>query len=227
MFKGNSYFVLKSNLLQYPTFVINLKSRTDRKNHILNEFKSHPEFKLTVFNAIRAERGSQGLFLSIKNLVHDANQSREEYIIICEDDHIFTNNYDALKLKKHIKKGIALDYDILLGGPSNIHDAFFVEKDLVWVSGFSGFQFAVIFKRFYKKILSYDLPEESDFDLELGKISDNIYCCYPPISEQADFGYSDVTSKNNNINVQNYFIKCRNKLARLNKVFLYFKSVTN
>lgn len=209
--------------MKHSTFVINLETRVDRKNHILNEFKSRPEFKITIFNAIQTEKGSQGLFISIKRIIQHAILHHEKYIIICEDDHVFTNNYDTLKLKKHIKTGLVSDYDLLLGGPSNIHDAFFIKEDLVWLGGFSGFQFAVIFECFFKKILDYQLPDNKNLDLQLGKLSDNIYCCYPTISEQRYFGYSDVTLKNNHINVQDYFIKCRNKLDRLNKVFHYFK----
>lgn len=213
--------------MNHKTYIINLKERTERKKHILNEFAKYPEFNICIFDAIKMKSGSEGLFESIKQIVYKASESKDKYIIICEDDHIFTDEYNNEYLTELIETGTKKAFDILLGGPSSIQDAFFVNEKLVWLSGFSGTQFIVIFQNFYETILKYSLPPGADYDLELGKISDNIYCCYPPVSEQANFGYSDVTSKNNNIDVKAYFDICRTKLDRLYKVTEYFKCVTN
>lgn len=213
--------------MKHKTYIINLKERIERRRHILSEFEKYPEFELTVFDAIKMESGSEGLFESIKQIVYKARAAKDKYIIICEDDHVFTDEYNSKYLTDLIETGVTKGFDILLGGPSSIQDAFFVNERLVWLSGFSGTQFVVIFQNFYETILNYKLPSEAAYDLELGKLSDNIYCCYPPLSEQTNFGYSDVTSKNNNINVKVYFEICRTKLNRLYKVAQYFKSLTN
>jgi glycosyl transferase family 25 len=199
--------------MKHKTYIINLKERTERKKHILNEFAKYPEFEITIFDAIKMKSGSEGLFESIKQIVYKASKSKDKYIIICEDDHIFTDEYNNEYLTDLIETGAIKAFDILLGGPSSIQDAFFVNERLVWLSGFSGTQFIVIFQNFYETILNYKLPPEADYDLELGKLSDNIYCCYPPISEQVNFGYSDVTSK---------FRFARNRCSFFGLVQIYF-----
>ena len=40
-----------------PTYVINLKKRPDRKEHILNEFIDKPEFEVKVVEAIEHTNG--------------------------------------------------------------------------------------------------------------------------------------------------------------------------
>ncbi|WP_153848763.1 MULTISPECIES: glycosyltransferase family 25 protein [Sphingobacterium] len=213
--------------MKHKTYIINLKERKERKKHILDEFAKYSEFEITIFDAIKRKSGSEGLFESIKQIVYNAYESKDKYVIVCEDDHVFTNEYNNEYLSSLIETGKDKAFDILLGGPSSIQDALFVNEKLVWLSGFSGTQFIVIFQNFYESILNYKLPPGADYDLELGQLSENIYCCYPPISEQTNFGYSDVTSKNNNIDLKAYFDICRTKLNQLYKVTQYFKSLTN
>jgi|SRR5690606_3366648 len=211
--------------MKHPTYIINLADRKDRRIHMESVFKHRSEFQLFFFDAIRQTPGSLGLFLSFKSIVQYAQQSGLEYVIICEDDHNFTGQYTPEYLNKIITKGIAHGFDIIVGGMSNVHDVLFLEDDLIWLSGFTGLQFTIVFSGFYQQILNYSLPYGANFDLELGQLSNNIYGCYPPISEQISFGYSDVTEKNTNYKVENYFENCIAKLNRLYKVSQYFDPV--
>lgn len=211
-----------SNLKKHPTYIINLKERIDRKEHCINVFSGHPEFDVEFFDAIKDNIGAQGLFKSYQNIARMAIEKDEEYIIICEDDHCFTTDYTSSFLNFIIKDALSRNCDILLGGPSNIHDALFASNNIYWTGGFSGLQFAIIFKQFYKEILKYSLPQGENLDLALGRISNKIFGCYPTISYQISFGYSDVTTKNNNRRIEDYFENCQLKLERLCKVSKYF-----
>ena len=135
--------------MRLRTYIINLKDRIDRKQHILQEFAKYPEFDISIFNAIKAKSGAHGLFQSVKAIIRQAQKAKDKYVIICEDDHIFTDQYNYEELVSLIKTGVMSDFDILLGGPSNIHDAFLIDEKLAWLSGFSGTQFIIIFERFY------------------------------------------------------------------------------
>jgi glycosyl transferase family 25 len=50
--------------MKHKTYIINLKERTERKKHILNEFAKYPEFEITIFDAIKRKSGSEGLELA-------------------------------------------------------------------------------------------------------------------------------------------------------------------
>ncbi|WP_223582990.1 hypothetical protein [Sphingobacterium sp. GVS05A] len=198
--------------MRHHTYVINLNNRTDRLNHIINEFSRFQEFDLKIFPAIKEENGALGLFKSFKTIVNEAQNLGLEYVIICEDDHLFTADFDINLLNRYIEIGIQAKIDLLLGGPSNIHDLIFVNDDLLWINGFTGLQFTIVFRSFYHVLKDYIMPSNTAFDLELGKLSNNIFCFYPPFSEQIYFGYSDVTEKNNQINVKEYFEQSRKKM---------------
>ena len=207
--------------LKHQTYIINLEKRTDRRLNIKKEFAAHDEFETTVFKAIEHQRGPLGLLWSFQKIVGLAAQQNLDYVIICEDDHVFTANYNKDLLNQQIKLGQQLEFDVLLGGMSNVHDALFFDANLVWVGGFTGLQFTVVFKRFYATILSFTLGQKS-FDLALGELSDHIYCCYPTISTQYSYGYSDATTANNSIAVETYFETCNKKLDRLYKISQHF-----
>lgn len=212
---------MKIAAVKHQTYIINLEKRVDRKANIEKEFAMYPEFEPTIFKAVEHQRGSLGLFLSFQKIVALAAEKNLEYVIVCEDDHVFTSNYNKERLNEQIKIGQQLEFDILLGGMSNVHDALFFNPNLVWVGGFTGLQFTIIFKRFYDTILSFNLGK-SPFDLALGQLSDRIYCCYPTISTQFSYGYSDATSVNNELDVETYFETCNQKLDRLYKITEYF-----
>ncbi|WP_104381333.1 glycosyl transferase [Sphingobacterium sp. HMA12] len=206
--------------MKHPTYVINLKNRTERLRYITAEFMRFQEFDLKIFTALEDKNGAIGLYKSFKAVIKEVQTIGVEYVIICEDDHKFTADFDIDLLNKYIEIGAQSGMDILLGGASSIHDLIFVNDDLLWVDGFTGLQFTVVFKSFFSKILDLSLPEGGVLDIELGKISDDIFCIYPSISEQEYFGYSDVTKKNNLIDVTEYFKKCRKKMD-------YFYLLTN
>lgn len=52
-----------------PTFVINLEKRTERKQHILEQFKNRYEFDIRIFKAIENENGAFGLWQTIVDIV--------------------------------------------------------------------------------------------------------------------------------------------------------------
>lgn len=103
---------------QIPTYAINLTRRTERKQSLLDEFAGRKEFRLTVVPAIEHKVGSFGLWQSIYGIVHEANEMSLHYVLICEDDHIFTKDYSVEKLYMAIDKSIALNANVLLGSVS-------------------------------------------------------------------------------------------------------------
>ncbi|MFT3902048.1 MAG: hypothetical protein QM727_02705 [Niabella sp.] len=127
-----------------PCFVINIKSRTERRAQVLKEFSSRGEFDVNVVNAIQNEVGAISLWETICSVIKRGAGSSLDFILICEDDHQFTNDYEAESFFKGIGEAMKNGADILLGGVSWFTDVLFLTDSLIKVKRFTGTQFVVI-----------------------------------------------------------------------------------
>ena len=116
-----------------PTFVINLKNKTDRKEHILNEFSGRDEFNVTIVEPKKHAISRVSLWNTMKHIIGNLTNREDEFIIICEDDHQFTENYQRELLFKFIDQGDKLNADILSGGVSSLLHFVRASTDLFWV----------------------------------------------------------------------------------------------
>jgi len=180
-----------------PTYVINLQSRTDRKEHVLKEFHGKKEFAVQVVEARQHEIGAIGLWQTIRHIIEDLVPSNVEYFIICEDDHQFTEEYNACLLKNTIALAKKMDADIISGGVSWFQTGIQISKNLFWIEEFSATQFIIIFRKFCNKILDASFIQGDNADYKICELTTNKFVIYPFISSQKEFGYSDVTSINN------------------------------
>ena len=110
-----------------------------------------------------------------------AKEKGDDIIVICEDDHYFTENYSPKLLFKEVTEAYIQGAEVLSGG----------------IGGF-GQAIPAGYHRY--------------------KLATNIMVIYPFISEQKDFGYSDVTQSN--MEQQG---KIREHFARANK---HMKSIS-
>jgi len=182
---------------QFPLTIhgINLPQRKDRKYNLRKEFISKNEFILEILCPISDKNATKSLWLTIKEIVQ--NRSEDNFVIICEDDHLFTQDYSKDFLFESLSSAKEKNADILLGGTSWCNNAIPVNDHLFWVDRFSGLQFAVIFKTLYSKILEANFENHDCADYKICDLSDKKFVIYPFISVQKDYGYSDVTPKNN------------------------------
>ncbi|MFL9485005.1 hypothetical protein ACI6Q2_19630 [Chitinophagaceae bacterium LWZ2-11] len=219
---------MRKNEVPITTFVINLKSRTDRRLHIEKQFSGRNEYNVSMVEAIGHETGAIGLWNTIKKIIFDASKTSVEYVLLCEDDHCFTGDYSCEQLFQNIKIAQQNEADILLGGVSWFKDALQVADSLFWITRFSGLQFAIIFKKFFPSILEtqFELGDAADF--KIAELTDKKYVVYPFISIQNEFGYSDVTGKNNaEGHVKELFEKSTQWIQNLYKVRLHYKAIVS
>jgi len=205
------------------TYIINLDKRPDRKAHVLNEFSRRDEFIVHIITAVENKIGSIGLWQSIRNILQDTTNDAAEFIIICEDDHIFTSEYSRKLLSLSIAEAEEKNADILLGGVSWFSNAIQVSPRLFWVEKFSGLQFSIIFKRFFQVMLAADFNERDAADLKICSLTENKFFIHPFMSIQREFGYSDATV-NNNIEgrVSTLFEVSNEKMRILRKATKYY-----
>ena len=186
------------NKTAIPTYIVNLESRPDRKAHILQEFAGHDEFDLSIVAPLPAANGAVSLWNTIKHILQNLVSEDADHIILCEDDHLFTNAYDPEELRYLIAEAAAMQADVLSGGVSWLTSCLQVSENMCWMERFSGLQFTVLFRKFFPAILNAVFDNGDAADYKISSLTGNKYFIYPFISTQKDFGYSDVTSKNNN-----------------------------
>lgn len=180
-----------------PTFVINLEKREDRRLHILEEFSGREEFDVTIVKAIEHQIGAVGLWNTIQEIIGNLVDGTEEFILICEDDHQFTTDYSSELLFNCITNAKEMGADFLSGGVSWFNNALQVCEHTFWVEQFTGTQFIIIFKHFFKELLETKFEDQDTADHKIYTLSERLFLIYPFISTQREFGYSDATSMNN------------------------------
>lgn len=196
-----------------PAHIINLKERTDRKEHILKEFAPHGEFHPQIEEAVKEKNGAVGLWKSICNIVRSAQEEDEDYVLICEDDHFFTKHYHKETFFHQVMLAGAMGADLLSGGIGGFGNLVSLRNGLYWVDWIWCTQFMVIYKKAYGTILNAVFTAQDVADEKLSEILKNKMVIAPYISEQTDFGYSDITSTNNaDAMILQHFDNSRNTL---------------
>lgn len=208
----------------HKTFVVNLAKRKDRRKHTISQFRNRKEFSIKIITAMERDSGALGLWETFRFILSNEGVLEEDFFIFCEDDHLFTNAYNRDLLESSIMNAVNFNADVLVGGVSWFDTAIQVKDNLFWLDKFSGMQFTVIFKRFFKIILNYKYFEKKDtLDRVICKLSDKKFVIFPMISIQKEFGYSDVTN-NNNVNgrVNFLFSETNKRLTILKNVSDYY-----
>lgn len=179
-----------------PTYVIHMKDRIERMEHIKKQFEGRKEFDLHIVDACQETNGALGLWKSICKIVSAAKQADEELVIICEDDHTFEPTYDKTSFVHQLMLAHVMGAEMLNGGVGSIGNLVSLGNGLYWIDHFWCTQFIVIYQRAYDKILQASFGLRDVADERLCQILTSKMAICPFISSQAYFGYSDVTSSN-------------------------------
>lgn len=203
-------------------YAVHLPSRTDRYINLLCEFEYRDDLQLSIYPASEHSNGAVSLWLSIKEIIKKTYN--DDFFILCEDDHTFTSNYNTKLLYRCINEGEVLNADMISGGVSWFKTGIQISNDLFWVERFSGLQFTIIFKRFYDKILNAAFTGSDQADYKISTLSDKKFIIHPFISVQKDFGYSDITRKNNDERrVERLFSEAAERLNLLQQVKDFYR----
>lgn len=176
-------------------YVVNLPERKDRFNHIIDTFYTRKEFDVRMVDPVPQKSGALSLWLTIKRILVTVSKDLP-FFILCEDDHEFISHYSFSLWQRCINEAQQFDADVLCGGVSWFKTGVQVSENLFWVEKFSGLQFTVIFQKFYQTIFNASFAEFDQADFRISDLTEKKFVIYPFISVQKDFGYSDVTSRN-------------------------------
>jgi hypothetical protein len=206
-------------------YVINLNDRTERRQHIEEQFRGKPEFELTWVNAVEHPIGAVGLWQSMVKAVQMAEENDDDIMIICEDDHTFTSAYSKEYLLANIIEASGQGSELLSGGIGGFGAAVPAAANRYWIDWFWCTQFIVVFKPLFQKILDYEFKDTDTADGVLSALARDKMTVYPFISIQKDFGYSDVTRANNEISgmITNHFRQTDIRLSQIHHVAHKFR----
>lgn len=213
------------NDISISTFIINLKERTERLVHIQQQFSGRPEFTVKIIEACKHKIGAVGLWQSIVNIIKIAIEQDDDVIIISEDDHQFTSYYNKEYLLKNIIEANEQGALILSGGNGGFGSAVPLTENRFWVNTFLSTQFIVLYKDIFQKIIDFKFKKSDVADRVMSEITSHKMLLYPFISEQKDFGYSDVTDVHNEVDglVSTMFYRTSERLRRIQEVYLKYK----
>lgn len=207
-----------------PTYIINLKERTDRLQHTLQQFKNKPEFEIHQVEACKHKIGAVGLWRSIVEITNMIKDGEDDVIIICEDDHIFTEYYNRDEFINHIIEASKQKVELLSGGIGGFGSAVPITVNRYWIDWFWCTQFIVLYRPIFQKILDYHFEDTNTADGVLSELTSHKMVIYPFISIQHDFGYSDVTQSNNNSSgkITEHFANANKKMEIYQNAYLKY-----
>ena len=211
-----------------PVYAFNLPCRKDRLCNLKNQFVNKDEFDVTYIKAVESENGAVGLWKSICKAISLAKKRKESVIVLCEDDHQFTEEYNKSYLMKNIVDAFEQGAELLNCGVGAFGNAVPISNNRCWVDWFWCTQFVVVFSSLFDKILEYDFKDTDTADGVLSRITCNSMALYPLISIQKNFGYSDISNHENQSEFQNNLFKCtKERLDVIFKVYRHFEKRIN
>lgn len=215
---------MTTDIKPISTYIVNLRSRPDRREHILKEFAGRPEFQPTFVDAMEHTVGAVGLWQSLCRVVRTARERGETAFLFCEDDHQFTPHYAAESWRDNVRDALRSGADLVSGGVGGFGAAVPVARGRFWVDWFWCTQFVVVTERLYDAILGYDFAPDDTTDGVLSRLARQKQVVYPFVSVQKPFGYSDVAARNaaGPDDVTRFFAEASRRLELMHRISIYY-----
>lgn len=192
------------------TFVINLKTRPDRLEHVTAEFEKL-NIKPNIFNAIQTKDGAVGCTMSHIKCLEIAIEKDYEQIFICEDDITFLEPYVALRSLDFFQKKIK-NWDVLIIGGNVVKPYEKIDDYCLKITNCQTTTGYIVKKNYYNTLLNnfrtginklLTTGNTRQFAIDIYwkqlQIQDNWYLLHPLTVTQYE-NYSDIEKKNTNYN---------------------------
>lgn len=175
--------------MNITAYIINLKHRTDRYDHMITEMKKLPisyEFVDGIIDETKT------CFQSQKKCIQLAKQNNLPYVLVLEDDATFTDNVIEI-LQKTFSEIQEMDWDMFFLGANLQAPAIRISDSLLKLTGAYAAHAYIVHERFYDTIL--ELPHDREMDVHYHDLmlNHNVYMCDPIIAYQLP-SYSDLQS---------------------------------
>ena len=177
--------------MNLPTYIINLKHRTDRYEHMVTEMKKLP-VSYEFIDAVSHETSSIGCFQSHLKCIKLAKENKFPYVLILEDDVIFTDDVvNILQKILKLNESYLLEWDMLYLGANLQSPAIRINSSLIKLTGAYTTHAYMIHERFYDVILNLFQTFEIDVHYYNLMPEHNIFMCDPIVAYQLP-SYTDL-----------------------------------
>ena len=189
--------------MNITAYIINLKHRTDRYEHMVNEMKKLPisyEFVEGIIDDTKT------CFQSQKKCIQLAKENNLPYVLVLEDDAVFTDNVIEI-LQNTFLEIQTLQWDMFFLGANLQTPASRISSSILKLNGAYAAHAYMVHERFYDTILN--LPHVCEMDVHYHDLmsTHNVYMCDPMIAYQLP-SYSDLQDGYRDYNqsiLDNYF----------------------
>jgi GR25 family glycosyltransferase involved in LPS biosynthesis len=189
--------------MNITAYIINLKHRTDRRDHMINEMKKLPisyEFVEGIIDETKT------CFQSQKKCIQLAKENILPYVLILEDDAVFTDHVIEI-LEKTFSEVQTLNWDMFFLGANLQSPASRISNSILKLSGAYAAHAYIVNAQFYDTIIN--LPHTCEMDVHYNNLMSkhDVFMCDPMIAYQLP-SYSDLQDGYRDYNqsiLDNYF----------------------
>ncbi len=126
-------------------------------------------------------KSAEDILCQLATIIKKELDTSDETFGIFDDNRSFGLMHTSLDLNEVISDADLNSADVLFLGANKIASVIPVSKNLFWVEHLSGIQMAIIFKRFYNRVLSTFTPKSDSLDF-LSILSNQKFIIYPFIT---------------------------------------------
>lgn len=173
--------------MNITAYIINLKHRTDRRDHMINEMTKLP-ISYEFIEGIVDE--TKTCFQSQKKCIQLAKENNLPYVLVLEDDAVFTDDVTYI-LEKTFNEINLLNWDMFFLGANLQKRAERISNSILKLNGAYAAHAYFVHEKFYDTIL--ELPHTCEMDVHYNNLMLNhdVYMCDPMIAYQLP-SYSDL-----------------------------------
>jgi GR25 family glycosyltransferase involved in LPS biosynthesis len=167
--------------MNITALAINLPHRTDRYEHVTNEVKKLTLNSFEIVEGIIDE--TKTCFQSQKKCIRIAKEKKLPYVLVLEDDVIFTDNAQQ-QFEDAFNVVNEMQWDMLFLGANLQKPAEQIANNVLKINGAYAAHAYMVHERFYDTILN--LPHTCEMDVHYHNLmaEHNVYMCDPMIAYQ-------------------------------------------
>jgi glycosyl transferase family 25 len=212
------------NDINISTYIIYSNHNKERLNYIQSQFVGSNEFDVKIIKTRSHQNRNFEIWNCIKKITSMAIKSEEDVIIICEDDHMFTEGYEKKKLIENIIDAHEQGAALLIGGVSSFDHVIPVTKNRFWVNSFKSMQFLILYKSLFEKILGYKFKRNDSPEEVLSEMTGHKMIIYPFVSVKRSFNNLE-TINSNNFLIRDDFRNSSERIKRIQSALLRYRVV--
>ena len=162
-----------------PTYIISQKGTQSRLVNTAKAFSDKDEFELIIVDDPVSDPIS-----ALKQSIRIAIENDDDIIIVCNEDHEFSDGYSKEYLIRNVIEAHEQGAGYLVGGTGSFGAVIPVSENRYWVNNVLSWQFIVIYKSIFQRIMDAPSDQHTIPDTFLSEITSNKMLLYPFVSAQ-------------------------------------------